>query len=207
MKSKFFALPVLVLLLCMASSVKADSPLTSTYFAASYYEFGIVAEAETAHTLTANVMDYLLDPDNPVDVKAAVINAVGWTYESTSNGAIFWDKLAEKKGKTTTSLTLNDLSGHELMCYGYLLAMSDYFDVSRAIPALELAAQKNPESYTVHMILALVRAQKDMDSDWCAVWKHTRSVLNDVTLKRDMKTSAIQTIVDYMILYKSSCVE
>lgn len=187
--------------------VKADSPLTSTYFATFYYEYPIVNIAETTRGLNDEIMAYLADPENPIDVKAAVINAIGWNYDATTNAAKFWDYLAAKKGVSSEQLLLPNLSGHELLCYGYLLGMDNYFEVDAAIYALEQAVAREPQSTTANLILAMTRAQKAMDYDFCAVWRYTSEVLKDSSLKRDMKTAAIQSIVDYMILYKSSCSE
>ena len=47
--------------LMMVNSLKADSPLTSTYFAASYYDYSIVSEAEVNRGLNDAVAAYLLN--------------------------------------------------------------------------------------------------------------------------------------------------
>lgn len=203
--------PIILLLSCVlclgVQQAKADSPLTSTYFATYYYDYPIVATAESSRGLNAAIMAYLADDDNLIDVKAAVINAIGWNYDGTGNASQFWDYLAVKHGMTSQTLTMSTLNAHELFCYGYLLALDDYFQVDAAITALSMAAEKNNKSYTIALVLALTQAQKAMDYDWCAVWKYTREVLNNTTLERDIKTAAIQSVVDYMILYKSSCAE
>jgi len=207
MKNSRLFLLIAVVVQLSAQPLKADSPLTSTYFANFYYDHAIVSTAETNHALNTEIMTYLADDQTLIDVKAAVINAIGWNYDGNGNAEEFWKFLAAKHGTTSEKLMLNDLSGHELFSYGYLMAMGDYFNVDAAITVLEMAAQKESSSFTVHLFLAVTKAQKAMDTDWCQVWKLTRDVLNDASLKRDMKTAAIQSVVDYMILYKSSCVE
>lgn len=188
-----------------AFSVKADSPVTSTYFAGSYFDYAIVLQAESAHELNETIADYLLDEDNPIDVKAAIINAIGWSLDGTSNSEKFKTYIAKKRGITTAQINLDNLSGDELFCLGYFLAYDDYFVVDEALNMLEKAVAKNKTSFTVNMVYTLVKAQKAMDTDFCKVWKLTAELLNDKTLKRDMKTSAIQLVVDYMILYKQDC--
>lgn len=185
---------------------KADSPLTSTYFAASYYDYPIVSQAEITRGISAEIAAYLLDENNPIDVKAAIINGIGWNYDGTSNSETFKEYLAKSKGITTAQINLDDLSAHELFCLGYLMGMDNYFIVDDAINVLEKAATKNKSSFTIHLILNVTRAQKAMDTDFCKVWKYTSATLNDDTLKRDLKTAAIQSIVDYMILYKDDCI-
>lgn len=197
---------VLVIALCCTFSLHADSPLTSAYFAINYYEYPIVGIAETGHEITDEVAKFLLDETNPIDVKAAVINAIGWNYDGTNNAQKFKEYLAKSHLTSTEKLILSDLTADELMCMGYLIAMDDYFVMDEAINILELAVNKNQTSFTINLILTLVKAQKAMDLDFCKVWSLTSGLLNDKDLKRDIKTSAIQGVVDYMILYKQDCV-
>lgn len=192
--------------LLISGFVKADSPITSTYFATSYYEYPIVGKAEFSRTVDDDVAAFLLDKKNPIDAKAAVINAIGWSYDGADNAKKFRDALAKSHGSTSEQLKLSDLRADELMCLGYLTAMDNYFNVDDAINMLEMAASKNEKSFTIHMILTLVQAQKAMDTNFCKVWTLTSDLLNDKSLKRDMKTAAIQTVVDYMILYKGDCI-
>ncbi len=196
----------LVIILCLFISVaKADSPLTSTYFASAYYDYDIVSKAEIAREMNDEVAAFLLNKENPIDAKAAVINAIGWNYDGNSNADKFKEYLAKAHSTTTEKLNLSDLSADELMCLGYLIAMDDYFVVDEAINILEMAVAKKKTSYTINLILAMAKAQKAMDTDFCRVWTLTSAVIQDGSLKRDMKTAAIQAIVDYMILYKADC--
>ena len=197
---------VLALVLTMSLTVKADSPITSTYIATFYYEYPIVGIAETTRGLNDEIAAYLLDPDNLIDVKAAVINAIGWNYDGTQNADLFKTYLAKAHNTTTQQLSMSSLSGDELFCLGYFMAMDNYFVVDDAINVLQMAADKNSTSFTTHLFLGMVQAQKAMDYDFCQVWRITASVINDKSLTRDLKTGAIQSIVDYMILYKGACV-
>jgi len=202
---KKIALLIICALTFTVQTVKADSPITSTYFAASYYNYPIVLDAELKGELTDDIAAFLLDKNNPIDAKAAVINAMGWSYDGTKNSEKFKEYLAKSKGVTTAQINLDNLSADELFCMGYLLALDDYFTVDDAINMLEKAASKNKTSFTIHLILNLTKAQKTMDTNFCAVWTLTAEALNNKSLKRDMKTTAIQSVVDYMIMYKSEC--
>lgn len=207
MRNKFILALCLCFSLTLSKDLLADSPLTSTYFASFYYEYPMVATAETTRALNDDIMAFLASDEQLIDVKAAVINAIGWSYDGTKNAEMFWNYLARKHATTSESLSYALLSAHELFCYGYLMAMDDYFNVANAVEVLKLATTKDNTSYTIHMVLAMTEAQMSMDYDWCGVWKSMRAVLNNTTLKRDIKTAAIQSVVDYMILYKSSCYE
>ncbi len=201
------ALLCFILSLCFLNTkLKADSPLTSTYFATAYYNYDMVEKAEFAKELTDEIAGFLLDVNNPIDAKVAVINAIGWSSDMQSRGEKFKEYLAKAHNTTTEKLLLTNMTSDELLCLGYIMAMDDYFVVDEAINILEMAVAKNKTSLTTNLILAMTKAQKAMDTDFCRVWTLTSAVLQDDNLKRDMKTSAIQTIVDYMILYKADCV-
>lgn len=195
-------------LVCVISGItilKADSPLTSTYFAGNYPEYPNIEKAVLDRAFNDDVAAFLLDAKKPIDAKAALINAIGWNYDGTHNADIFKGHLAKKHGTTTAGLQLNSLNADELLCLGYIMAMDNYFIVDDAINVLEMAKNKKPSSFTVNIILALVQAQKNMDMDFCKVWTLTADVLNNKSLTRDMKRASIQNIVDYNILYKSDC--
>ena len=55
----------------------ADSPLTSTDFYRAYLDVPIVKKAaENPNKLTKEMMEYLYDK-NPLDIRIALVNAVG----------------------------------------------------------------------------------------------------------------------------------
>ncbi|KRP11705.1 MAG: hypothetical protein ABR95_13580 [Sphingobacteriales bacterium BACL12 MAG-120813-bin55] len=191
---------LLPLLMGACMSTYADSPLTSTNIAEFYTEHDIVEYALEKQVLDQRVLDYLLNDKQPLDVKAAVINALSWTsaidrYPDLLNG------LTKKYG--TGDVT--QFSPGDLACLAYLSAMDDYFDVLEEAQWITLAMEKQPESTTIRMLYAMIMGQLAMDFDWCAVWEYTRLALQGLPEVRDMKTAAIQNIVDYTILYKSSC--
>jgi hypothetical protein len=79
MKKIYF---VLVVMISAAQMCFADSPLTSTEFYKAYLDVPIVkAAADNPKKLSEEAMAYLFDERNPLDVKIALINAVGWDVE------------------------------------------------------------------------------------------------------------------------------
>lgn len=183
----------------------ADSPVTSTYFASFYSEYEIVNYAISAGKVDDKISEYLSNENNLIDVKAAVVNAIGWNYDGTTNAVVFRQYLARKYNIPADMLSDKDLTGSELMCLGYFAAMDDYFIVDGALEVLEDAKAKMPESFTVNMIYTIVQAQKVFDTNWCGVWQGMSRLLQQNGLKRDIKTSAIQSVVDYLIIYKPYC--
>jgi hypothetical protein len=188
------------------SSVFADSPITSTYFADVYKDEPIITVADSAKgILNDTLMMYLYDPENTVDVKMAVISALGWWTKNQNNASMFFDYLLGKGEFKNKEDFLQNGRGDLLLCMAYLLAMEDYFDVKPAMEYVDIAKQKNPESYTYNIIHALIHAQYMMDYDWCAVFKISQKVKQNDLLIIDMREKAIDRIYEYLDIYEATC--
>ena len=88
----------LIALFIFNSSLYADSPLTSTDISKAYQALPIVQlAAQKAGVLTPDLMDYLIDTNNPIEVKIAVINQLGWAVEGKKNAPLFYNYLKRKK--------------------------------------------------------------------------------------------------------------
>lgn len=199
--------PFILLIAIVPARIYADSPITSTQFYQAYMDIELVREAKTSGRMNKKIFDYLSSPKNPIDVKAAIINALGWKFEGKDNSKLFLKFLSEKHRIIFEPHNINTglMNADEIFCIGYLQAMDDYFHPEKAIQLLEMAKEKRGNSFTVSIILAIVRAQNAMASSWCMVWKLTENVLNDNSLKQDLRKEARKIIVDYMILYMDDC--
>ena len=62
-------------LLLGAGAAHADSPLTSTTFGGAYDDYPVVARARRSDGLDRDMAAYIGDPNNPVDVKLAIVSA------------------------------------------------------------------------------------------------------------------------------------
>jgi len=182
-----------------------DSPITSTPFSQAYLDVEMVEKAKEEGVMSLEIAEYLSSPSNPVDAKAAVINALSWDVEGKSNSELYLYYLALSYRTPIDDLDIDALNGDELFSLGYLTVMDDYFNPDEAIPLLEKANAKRKDSFTVSIVLALAKAQKAMESDWCEVWKLTDGVLGNKRLKQDLRPRAKKIIVDYMTLYKNDC--
>ncbi|MFH0895168.1 MAG: hypothetical protein V2A54_12100 [Bacteroidota bacterium] len=185
----------------------ADSPITSTPISEAYKDIPMVNTAAASGILNDEIAAFLLNEDNPLDQKAAVINALSWSFDGKRNAILFKEHLCKKYKTTIKYLKIDIISGDEQLCLGYLTIMDDYFFPDDAITILEKAVDKNPMSFTCNIIFAMAKAQKVMNSisAWCKVWKLAEAVETNKDLKRDMREDAIKIIMDYMILYKGSC--
>lgn len=179
----------------------ADSPITSTNFWQAYSDVGIVQKAAEEKVMSLEFAEYLSDPGAPVDVKAAIINALSWDIDGKCNAELYRYYLALRYRRTLQDLQPQALTADEVLCLGYLTVMDDYFHPEPALSLLEYADTRNPTSFTVAMIVALAKAQDAMGEDFKEVWRLTDRVLKNKKLKQDMRPEAVQTIVDYMKLY------
>lgn len=181
---------------------KADSPLTSTPFHEKYNDIDIVLTAEQTGIMNQEFADYLHDGSNPADIKAALINALGWSTDGKSNAEIY-NTLIHKR--QINGDDISDLNSNELFVIGYLTAMDDYFNAAKSLPFLKQARRMKPDSYTYCIIEALAKAQAAMEKDFCKAWKYTSKVFSNKNLKQDMREDAGKIIYDYMIIYKEYC--
>ncbi len=190
----------------VVNQLKADSPLTSTEFSSAYqHEKMVVYASQTNGILTPVIIKYLLAKNKPIDVKMAVINQLGWNIDGKSNGDIFLAYLLEKKKyKNLEDFTENG-KDFELLCFSYLKAMDNYFDVNEAFYYVQKAVYKNQQSYTFNIIYALINAQREFDNDWCEVYQTADRVRKDQSLKMDLSPEAIRIIFEYMDIYAEYC--
>lgn len=189
--------------LLTSAALWADSPITSTPIYEAYRELKIVRKAESSGVVDLEIAGYLYSKSIPIDLKAAVINAVSWSTSGKRNSDLFSYYLSLQYGITRDELSLDIMEADELFCLGYLMVMDNYFRPSDALPFLERASSEMGKSFTVAVILALVKAQeKIMDQDFNDIWELIEVVLQDPWLEHDMRREAEEIIVDYMSLYR-----
>jgi len=204
MKKKLMFLTLLGLM-TLRMTLLGDSPLTSTEFNRPYSNEPAVIEAGNG-VLTPTLAGFLADERNPIDLRMAVINRLGWNTEGTVNDSLFLEYLKETRGYNDLNDLLERGSASELLCMAYLSSMADYFDVTLATQVAEKAVSKNPGSFTFNIILALIKAQTKLtEFDWCEVYNLTNRVREDSSLVQDMKPEAMAWIHGYMDQYHEYC--
>lgn len=205
MKKKFLLVIILKLLFMFPAVSYADSPITATDFYEAYLDVKMVQRAHLEGVMGIEIAEFLSTPENPIDAKAAVINALSWRFEGKNNAELYTYYLGLLYHMPITELDTDFLSADEIFCLGYLTAMDNYFHPENAIPLLEEAHKLMKDSFTVSIVLALAKAQIAFEMDWCEVWKLIERVLENRALKQDLRPEATKIIVDYMILYKDYC--
>ena len=196
----------IAIIFLFSSNAFADSPLTSTEFYKAYASVPIIKEAGNCKgILTITLMNYLADPVQPIDIKMALINRLGWNLKGKKNSSLFIRHL-QKKGLYSSELVLKDkCTSFELLCIAYLKAMDNYFDVKDALVYSKLAVAKAPTSYTVQLINALILAQTFSYSSWCRIYAVVENIRSDNSLTIDFNTEATGIIFEYINIYKKYC--
>jgi hypothetical protein len=196
---------------------KADSPLTSTNFSEAYQDVELVKLA-TKKQLTKPLMDALSDPTIANDVRAAIVNALGWSTEGQYNAAIYLDYLAYRYQQSRSQLKLKSLSPEETFALGYLLAMDDYFTLKSlggtgeleradALFLLSNATIRKPEDFTIALVYRLAQSQVYLAdfAEWCKVYNTVAMVVEDFPEERNIRPEAVEIIMSYIIGYQEYC--
>lgn len=196
MKKIIMILMVILVLFKTTEQVYADSPLTSTHFSKAYYDIDIVGKASKRNFLTEEMAQFLADENNPIDVKAAVINALSWRIEKKNNTERYCMFIY---GKSLKDIDVTLLSGQQQFCLGYMLALDDItINNMQAVEYLEMAKSNMPESRTVAVVSLLVEATYNLIDGW---QERYSELLEDTNLNNDLPDEAIYYISDYMIYY------
>lgn len=183
-----------------------DSPLTSTDFHLAY-KHSVIEKAlkRKGKSINKVLMQFLMDNEGALDCKVALINALGWDFDGQKNAPLFLKFLVKNNICKNEADLLSSKNAELLICYAYLMAMDNYFEVSKAKQIAQLAAGINKSSYTVQIIAALIAAQESLNTDWCQVYQATNQVREAAGLAMDMNQGAVQIIFEYMDIYSSSC--
>ncbi len=181
--------------LSFANNIKADSPLTST-------EFHVVYEGLPVFKDSVSMCKYLLIDSVSVEKRLAVINRLGWNVDGKNDSKVMWRVLTEKYQLKKMTAIMDKLSGFQLICVAYLKAMDNYSNVKDAMFMAAVAEAKEPQSYAVNLIAALIRAQYAMDYNWGAIFLGMDNVRANPNLKKDFSSEASSVIFKYTDLYK-----
>jgi hypothetical protein len=192
---------IIFALIISVNLLKADSPITSSDIYKAYTDVDMVKYAKKVGKMDEKIANYLNTNDVTIDVKAAVINAIGWEVDGTENAESYSRIIFSMPLK---KLDLSSLNSDDLFCIGYLQVMDDYYHPKEAIPYINKAKELNNKSFTVAIISSLIEAQALMNNqeNWCKMWEIVYKVFDDKSIYNDMKDDARKIIWDYMIGYK-----
>ena len=183
------------------NTVFADSPITSTPFHEAYYDGAIVTYAAGKKVMDNTIADYLASDNNPIDVRMAVINAMGWDISGRNNTELYLTQVYHGKKE----FTMKSLSPDQKLVIGYMTIMDDYFKPEAGLPYLEEALKEMPNSRTANLIYTLAKGQEVMDEDFCKVWKYWDANMNKEGLNNDFSLAGELIAYDYIKEYKGYC--
>ena len=200
----------ILLILCfflVAHTSFADSPLTSTPFYKGYLDVAIIKEAAKSNgKITEKQLQFLTNSKNPIAIKLALINSLGWNVKGKSNAPEYLDYLFEKQPQLNYKNFINKASAEELICYAYLKAMDDYFNVKSASVFARQAMRKATTSFSIHLIGTLIQVQPLLNSKkWCAIYTKMNQVRTTKKLQLDMRLISTAAILSYTDGYKEYC--
>ena len=199
---------LLILLFSISiNSVFADSPLTNSDFYKAYLDVPLVNKTSKSNgVLTDEVFDYLNSNANTIDKKIALINSLKWNINGKNNAAVYFKKLLLIHNEYTTNNFYNKGTAEELICYSYLKAMDNYFDVKIASLFSARANYLNPNSYTIAIINQLIKVQMiGSPNDWCEVYSDMNNIRENKDLVVDFRKEASNIIFNYTDGYREYC--
>lgn len=204
---RLFIICIFFVSCCMLSW--ADSPLTSTNFSDAYADEPMVVMADEhglGDRIPAELLSFLADKKAPVDVRLAVVNRLTW-FSETNDLTQFENYLIKRfKAKDRWKLQ-KKLDASTLAVYAYAMAVSNRSDLQEASDLVHHAVEKDKEhSFSVAMACALIEAQIHFDNNWSMIYPTVAAVVNDGTLKRDMRQKAIDIIMEYIGLYEKETI-
>lgn len=184
----------------------ADSPLTSTPFYKGYLDIAIIKSAAKSNgTITEQQLEYLTNSKNPIAVKLALINSLGWNTKGKSNATKYIAYLFEQKPQLNNQNFIHNASAEELICYAFLKAMDDYFNVKLASVFARQAMRKAPTTYSINLIGTLIQVQGVNAKNWCTIYTEMNKVRTNKILLNDFRHKSIQAVFNYTDGYKEYC--
>lgn len=130
----------------------------------------IKTAAKSNRTITEQQLQFLTNSKNPIAIKLALINSLGWNTKGKSNASEYSSYLFKKQPQLNYKNFINKATADQLICYAYLKAMDDYFNVKSASIFARQAMRKAPTSYSIHLIGTLIQAQGVNAKNWCTIY-------------------------------------
>ena len=200
-------------LLCITlftNTINADSPLTSTDFYKAYLNVPEVLKASNSKGyLSDELKAYLANDSNSLENKLAVINAIGWNHKF-DNSEVFLSYLNKnKKYKKECSKYRSFIyygNASDQICYAYLRALDNYFDVTESYEMSEYALKKSPNSFAINMISKLIKSQALVSiNEACYAGKLFNTLKDNPKLNMDMKKESLPYVFEYMNDMSKGC--
>lgn len=209
-----------------AIELRADSPLSSCYFAPAYRD---VPEIATMIALEAGTDDdlllesltsvYILDAERSLELRLAMLNALG--FGQVANAELMVQYVAVKYGANTEDwrqLVLQEkwvalshkcerlgVTTEDLITMAYAMAMAHYLNPRCALPLIALAGPLLEENETAAWIGELILSQFTAETDLCEVYVAFAELPLKSFPQGKFREEAKRRIMDYIGLYEEAC--
>lgn len=203
---KFKNVILQLIFLLFVSNSFADSPLTSTPIYLGYMDIPLIRKADKSDgNIKEKQLYFLTESRNPIAIKLALINSLSWRFEGKSNAPKYLEFLFERRPQLNYKNFINKASAEELICYAYIKAMDNYFDLKSAKIFAKQAMRKAPTSYSIHLIGTLINVQSNLSQkENCKIYAAMNQVRTNTLLKVDMRKKSIEAVFDYTDIYKEN---
>jgi hypothetical protein len=195
---------LLSMLMSLSLFARADSPLTYTNFYKAYLDIPLVLNAtQSKGVMTKDMLEYLTKDANPIDIKLAIINAIGWDHKNKNSSTFLNYVIKKKRYKSEFGYNNYNILNYygtpeEQIYYAYLRALENFFDINSAFQMSESAVRKS-KSYSVNMIHLLIKAQGLFDlNESCYAAKNFFVLKNKIGFVSDMRFDADKFVFEYM---------
>ena len=196
---------LLSVIMFAAAGCYADCILNSTEFYRAYLDVPLVNSAhQNKNNFTAEHKAYLMNENNPMDIRMAIVNAFDWDHEGDYYRQ-FMDYLKEKTNSRSDEEVIQNASAERLVTLAYLKAMQELdVEEDEDIPALLDMALQKPHDLTVSYLLPhiIIMTQiLDFDGQRDKIFPMVeRGILSNPN--QDMRPEAIDYYMDYMNYYR-----
>ena len=150
------------------------------------------------------MLEFIDNESNPLDVKFAIINAIGWEHDGVKIIKLYFMFVMNKKkyktefGGDFMAFKWN-ATRDELICYSYMKALDNYFDVTDAFEMAGEAVRKYPDSFAVNMIYNLIKSQGlTAFGEYCYASKLFLTLKDNPKMKMDMRKESMIYVFEYM---------
>lgn len=181
----------------------ADCIMNSTEFYKAYLDVPIVNRAhQNKNNFTNEHKEYLMNENNPMDIRMAIVNAFDWDHEGDYYRQ-FMDYLKEKTDSRSDEEVIQNASAERLVTLAYLKAMKELDVEDDVVTLLDMALQK-PHDLTVSYLLPhiiIMTQMLDFDDQRDKIFPMVeRGILSNPN--QDMRPEAIDYYMDYMNYYR-----
>lgn len=199
MKRILLTLSVVVM---VGISCYADCILNSTEFYKAYLDIPLVNQAhQNKNNFTNEHKEYLMDENNPMDIRMAIVNAFDWDHDGDYYRQ-FMDYLKEKTNNSTDEDVIKNASSERLMTLAYLKAMKDLDIGEEVMKLVDLSSQQPHEptvSYTLPYVI-MVTQFFDFNDQREQIYPMVEQYILECPIQ-DMRPEAIGYYMEYMNYY------